>query len=75
MNQKEKLDLLREALGEFCDGLTDLLDKAKGVLHDVTYGPGPAGPVVIDLGEAFDRRVGGLAGKKRRRASHRPTKR
>jgi len=82
MNQKEKVQLLKETLGELCEELGTALDRAKDVLHELEFGPGPATPVVVDLGENLERQLARIAKKlekrtqiHRKKTRHQSTKR
>ena len=64
MTQKEKLELATEALAQLCGELKDILGRAQDVLYDLRFEPGPARPVVLNLGANLERRLARLVRKR-----------
>lgn len=73
MNQKEKVELLQGALRELCEDVGVALRRARDVLHDVKFGPGPAMPVVVDLGKNLERKLARMSKKLGKRSQRNST--
>jgi hypothetical protein len=65
MKQKQKLELLQEALVEMVDAIEHQLSNVKNLLYELAFGPGPARPVTIDLGPEINRRLSRMISRKK----------